>query len=112
VNHGFLRAADGTITTYEAPGAAFSSVAIDPSGNVVGIVFTNVALDDFFLRSTDGTITFLSTPGGVIFDVAGIDSQCVIAGTYEDISNGTLHGFLRLPPAAAAASATAATACH
>src|ERR1700730_8920467 len=102
VFHGFLRAPDGTITTFEAPGsgtgfaegtAAFS---INPAGAIAGGVVDANNVGHGFLLARNGTFTTFDAPGaGPIGTTAyNINPAGTIAGRYFDGSNVN-HGFVR-----------------
>lgn len=102
--HGFLRAVDGTITPFDAPGAGTgmfqgtSPAVITPQGLIVG-TYTDANFNShIFLRAKDGTLTTLELPitlGAVGFGLAA-NSEGAIAGGLVDF-NGVPHGFLRAP---------------
>jgi predicted membrane protein len=63
--HGFVRAADGTITTFDAPGAdqgTFPNGA-SPAGAIMGYELDASWLLHGFVRAADGTITTFEAPG-------------------------------------------------
>jgi hypothetical protein len=113
--HGFVRAANGTVTTFDAPGVGGSGgfqgtnpTSIDAAGDVAGTYTDTNAARHGFLRSADGTIVSFdapgaettpcasSGPGGVFCGTGGlgIDKAGEITGIYVD-KDGALHGFLR-----------------
>lgn len=118
--HGFIRAANGTITApIDVPGAGTSGgtehhmnivgtmpIRIDAAGDITGIYTDANHVGHAFLRAAGGTITYpidapgVSTTGGPIFLpttlAASINSAGFIAGTYED-THGVFHAFLRSP---------------
>src|SRR2546422_37705 len=73
-SHGFLRAPDGTITTFDVPGAGTGvsqgtcAQSINDSGAITGWYVdpkgTNGAIHGF-LRAPDGTITTFDVPGAI-----------------------------------------------
>ena len=100
--HGFLRAADGTITTIDAPGAlnapfvGTSAAVITPLGSIAG-TYTDANFNQhMFLRAKGGTLTNVEFPISVGFFYGGFSasSQGTIAGSFFD-SNFTPHGFVR-----------------
>ena len=103
--HGFVRAPDGTITTFDGPGATcpyyFSfctwPVGINLQGAITGFYCDAVTCHGF-LRAPGGTIIAFDPPGSVFTFVytGGINSAGVITGEYYD-ANGVEHGFLRAP---------------
>jgi hypothetical protein len=96
VGHGFLRAPNGAVTTFDAPGctSCISPYAINPAGAVVGNFFTSAVHG--FLRAPDGAITTFDPPGSVGTFPFEINPAGVIIGSYLDAS-GAAHGFLRSP---------------
>jgi hypothetical protein len=70
LSHGFVRAADGTITTFVAPGAGTTGAAgtfptsINAAGTIAGY-YMNLDRAHGFVRSTDGTVTTIDPPGDV-----------------------------------------------
>ncbi len=97
--HGFVRAADGTITSFEAPGASHGTVPafITPQGSIVGTYTDANFSTNIFQRAKDGTITTLDipSPGASIYAVVA-NSAGAIAGAFFD-SNGNPKIFLRAP---------------
>jgi hypothetical protein len=107
VYHGFLRAPDGTITTFDAPGAGTGAGQgtmpqnINAAGTIAGWYTDKNNMHHGFLRTPDGTITTLDAPhAGKGADqgttALGINPAGSIAGWYSDKSKVS-HGFLRTP---------------
>jgi hypothetical protein len=108
VNHGFVRAPDGTITTFDAPGAGTAagqgtthagSDGINPAGAISGWYRDASGVDHSLLRAPDGTITTFDPPGvgtaaGLGSASGGINQESTIAGQYTD-QNSVFHGYLR-----------------
>jgi predicted membrane protein len=106
--HGFLRNADGALTTFDAPGAVTSILgtfpsSINPKGAITGYYYTlegESFIGHGFLRAANGILTTIDAPGaGVTGDnpgtyAVGINPQGTIVGMYTDANNST-HGFLR-----------------
>jgi len=122
VFHGFVRAASGTITTFDAPGAAAASAGsffggtapfgMDPAGDITGFYADTNSILHGFVRLADGTITApIDVPGAATASaslIAGtlagsMNSSGNIAGMFAD-PNGLLHGFIRSPAPAGAAA--------
>ena len=108
VTHGFLRARDGHITTFDADVTAQSTAANSVNNNgVISGVFQDVSsVSHGFLRSGDGTITPFDAPGagtdgnqGQGTFGEGINPVGAINGYYTD-ANNVSHGFLRTPDGA------------
>ena len=119
VVHGFVRAANGDFTTFEAPGAGSENVsgfqcsetgcwgqgtyaiAINQEGAVAGFYADSKDVLHGFLRSPQGKFTTFDAPGagrgiGQGTSPVGINQRGVIAGYYQD-AEGTFHGFVRAP---------------
>jgi hypothetical protein len=100
VTHGFLRATDGTITSFDAPGAGVATfpAAITPQGLIVGTYFDANFATHIFLRAKDGTFTTpeIPSPGASFSGQVVANSEGAIAGGFVD-SNGIPGGFLRAP---------------
>jgi hypothetical protein len=118
VLHGFVRAPDGTITSFDAPGAgriAFcpppvicgngtQGASINPVGTIAGQYADTGGVFHGFLRSPDGTITTFDAPsagtspgqGTVVTFTDGINPVGAIAGGFTDASS-IFHAFVRAP---------------
>jgi hypothetical protein len=96
VDHGFLRAPDGTFTTCDPPNAVSyngsNAGSIRLSGAVAGYYRTNQ--HHGFLRSSHGTFTAFDPPGSTNTLVASIHRSGMIAGVFFTDANAN-HGFLR-----------------
>jgi hypothetical protein len=111
VYHGFVRAADGTMTTFDPPGAGAGTghyrgtfpISINTAGDIAG-TYTDASGGHGFVRAADGTITPFDAPGASaagssVLPATGafsINDSGEITGFYVDAS-GVLHGFLRAP---------------
>jgi hypothetical protein len=108
-NHGFLRARDGTFTTFNPPGpinifapTSFGpDLYINPAGAITGSFNDGFNINHGFLRVSDGTLTTFDVPGagtGPLQATAplGITPAGEIMGLYVD-ANRLVHGFLFLP---------------
>jgi len=103
--HGFVRAPDGTITTFDAPGAGTGSGegtfvetptgGINPVGEITGDSCDAVTCHGF-LRTPDGTITTFDPPGSTLTNGNGINPAGTITGNDDD-AGGVFHGYLRSP---------------
>lgn len=115
VAHGFLRTPDGTIVTFDAPGAGNESVngfhptpagvfggqgtfslAINPAEAITGTYFDSTNTAHGFLRTSEGTITTVDAPSYVGTFARNISPTGAIAGITKD-GNAVFHGFLRSP---------------
>ena len=116
-NHGFIRAADGTFTEFDVPGAGgagtFGTVSgsINTAGVIAGIYQDANGIFHGFERAADGNISSFDAPGagtsGMFEGTAGIsiNDSSVITGLFGDASN-VFHGFLLTPASAAAVTIT------
>ena len=115
--HGFLRAANGAITTIDVPGAAVGTYDTTfPFGiNTVGAItgaYANASGVHGFVRAVNATFTTLDAPGaglssctskGISSIVCGtvgvaVNTAGVVAGTYVN-ADAVLHGFVYSPAA-------------
>ena len=94
VRHGYVRAADGTITEFDVSGATSTSpYAISPDGTVTGW-YDDAVGSHGFVRDPSGIITVFDVPGGVSNTFpSGITPLGQIEGNYAD-TKGVNHGFL------------------
>jgi hypothetical protein len=120
VYHGFLRAPDGKITTFDAPGAGNNTVpgfyatpagvlggqgtygiSINPAGAISGAYIDKENVMHGFLRSPDGRFTTIDDPNaGTGYsqgtEAGNINPDGTIAGSYAD-AYSVWHGFVRTP---------------
>ena len=110
VFHGYVRAPDGTIAVFDAPGAGTGTfqgtqpVGINPAGTIVGQYVDSSGVNHGFLRAADGTITTFDVSGAGTGSGQGSFPYCnnavgaigAITGYYID-SSDVFHGFLRTP---------------
>jgi len=106
VLHGYVRAPDGTFTTYEAPGAGTGpgqgtgpNGINNPAGDITGNVTDASNVTHGYVRAKDGTITTFDAPGagtgpGQGTQPLSINPKGVITGWYTDASNVN-HSFVR-----------------
>jgi len=102
VQHGFVRAANGTITEFDPTGSILTNPnAINEPGDITGFYFDANFVGHGFLRGADGTITSFDAPGadstpGSGNGTFGVDltPSGEIEGIFVDPS-GVLHGFVR-----------------
>jgi hypothetical protein len=100
VYHGFLRAPDGTFTTFDPPGSgATQAYGINPAGAITGYYCdARFQVCHGFLRAPDGTFTTFDPPGSFPYTLPyGNNSAGAITGRYYDASFTIGHGFLRAP---------------
>ncbi|HEX4159314.1 MAG TPA: hypothetical protein VHY79_12645 [Rhizomicrobium sp.] len=102
-SHGFVRSAEGTITSFDAPdgGEIVYVLSINNDESVVGEYLDVGGIRHGFLRSADGTFTPIDAPGAGTAPQQGtvatsINDDGEIAGYFVD-SRGTYVGFLRFP---------------
>jgi hypothetical protein len=102
VSHGYLRAADGIITTFDVPGAGTApgqgtvSSGINDSGVIAGVYGDASGVNHGFLRTSDGTITTFDVSGAAGTVVENISGAGEIVGVYVD-TRRVNHGFVRAP---------------
>jgi uncharacterized membrane protein len=97
--HGFVRAADGTITTFDVPDATFGTIpsAINSAGTIVGYYFDADFIGHSFLRVHDGTFTTFEVPGAAVTQAVGINPSGTTTGIYCDAEFIACHSFVRTP---------------
>ena len=103
VYHGFVRAADGTVTTFDVAAAGTGSgegtlpEAINQGGTITGIYIDANFVFHGFVRAPDGAITTFDPPGAGTGPGQGTlpssINQTAITGDYLDASN-VYHGFI------------------
>jgi hypothetical protein len=101
--HGFVRAADGKITTFDAPGAVGATfpTSINVSGTITGYAIDAIGTGHGFLRKADGTFTMFDDSEGGAGPGLGtypesINDEGTIAGVVTD-PTGFNHSFVRRP---------------
>src|SRR5437660_5278419 len=81
LNHGFLRASDGTIITFDVPGSiATGPFSINAAGAITGEYLDASNRNHGFLRARDGTITTFDVPGAISTAAFSINPEGAIAG--------------------------------
>jgi len=116
VQHGMIRQPEGTLVTFDVPGAGINygqgtgcpgcSVGLNQWGAIAGIYNDSNSVSHGFLRSPDGKFTTFDAPGAGTgsYQGTGCYSDCpvslnnwgAITGVYVD-SNYVYHGYLRSP---------------
>jgi len=92
--HGFLRARDGSFTTFDPAGSVSTlATAINARGEIAGYYQDQTATHGF-LRSRDGAFTTFDAPG-CCTEPNSINQEGTISGYYFDYSGNVTHGFLR-----------------
>ena len=105
VSHGILRAPDGTMTTFDAPGAGTGpfqgtfTLGINTTGTITGYYVDAANVNHAFVRASDGTITTFDVPGAGTGPFQGTSAQAInapgaVTGEYVDASDVN-HGFVR-----------------
>ena len=98
VAHGFLRAQNGIITTFDVPDASggfFFPSGINPAGMIIGTWFDLNFVPHGFVRDSDGNVTSIDVPDAANgTQLIAISPDGVIAGIYTD-ETFLGHGFLR-----------------
>lgn len=122
VNHGFVRSAAGTFTTFDVPGAGTTGLftetvpaSMNARGDISGIYTDTSGVHHGFVRAANGTFTApLDAPNAATTGMFSatvlikINATDQITGTFEDTS-GVFHGFLLTlgaPPPPPAATPT------
>jgi hypothetical protein len=105
LNHGFVRYADGSFTTFEAPeagtGANQGTYAwnINLEGTTAGIYIDGSGVYHGFVRLPKGETKSFDPPGSILTYVCEetcLNFEGAIVGFYYD-ANDTPHGFVREP---------------
>ena len=102
--HGFLRAPDGTLALFDAPGAGTQGgggtipLSINPASAITGFYTDASFMSHGFLRSPDGILTTFDAPGATSnfgTSPTSINPAGTITGSYSDAIG--FHGFVRSP---------------
>ncbi|HEX4079382.1 MAG TPA: hypothetical protein VHX61_10990 [Rhizomicrobium sp.] len=99
MEHGFVRAADGTITSFDPTGSTGTyASSIGNDGRTTGYYIDGSGAAHGFVRAGDGKIMSFDPPGSTGTYGQAIDSspadKNAIAGFYDD-SEGLADGFVR-----------------
>ena len=92
-NVGFVRAADGTITTFTVDDETVPT-AINRNGLIAGYYCKMAGPCHGFLRKPNGKIISFDPAGSTYTLVFAINNSGVITGTWSD-ANSNFHGFVR-----------------
>jgi len=96
--HGFLRAPDGAITTFDVPGVggSFGSTgqSMNEQGTIVGSYTDTKDRVHGFLRDSKGRFTTFDVPGSIRTVIRDVNPAGTIAGIYRD-ANNVRHAYLR-----------------
>jgi hypothetical protein len=95
--HGFIRDAQGNITSFDPTGSTDTLPAnINASGVIAGSYFDAVSVVHGFIRDAQGNITSFDPSGSTFTTVASMNDSGTIVGTYVDAAfNGS--AFVRDP---------------
>lgn len=110
LGHGFLRAPDGTFTSFDdsvadtPPGQRTAALNINPAGVIAGNYIDADSVHHGFVRTPDGKFTNFD-PSGSVFTFVCV-AMCInpageVAGDYIS-ADGVRHGFVRAPNGAIA----------
>ena len=93
--HGFIRAADGSFSTFDVPGASWTyAQGINDQGQVSGFYFDGLAFHGF-LRAADGSFTTFDIPQSASTFGAGLDDAGQAVG-YSVVSFFTSSGVVTI----------------
>jgi hypothetical protein len=95
--HGFVRTADGAITTFDAysPDQYTEVLGINNKGQTAGYYTLSSSVTRGFVREASGTIKPIEPPGSTSSDAADINNNGYVVGSHVD-ANG-LHAYVRGP---------------
>lgn len=94
---GFLRASDGTITTFSLPAGTVTVHGINENGEVSGTAETLGTSEFFgFVRGSSGTVVRFLVPGSVHTLAGPLNSNGVVCGSAA-VNGSLLSGFLLIP---------------
>jgi hypothetical protein len=95
INHGFLRADNGAITSFDPPGStSTTALSINDVGAITGHYQSADGSVHGFVRYPTGHITSFDPPGSTGTYPAGINYSGAITGYYTR-ADGRQHGFVR-----------------
>jgi probable HAF family extracellular repeat protein len=102
MSHGFVRAPDGTITSFDPSGSVFTNgdtAGINPAGVISGAYTDSNGVSHGFVRAPDGTITSFDAPGAGTSPGQGSAATMITPlGTTPGLTidaNNVNRGFLR-----------------
>jgi hypothetical protein len=94
VDHGFVRAHDGTIFTFDPQGSIGTyAQSINKKGSVTGEYYDSDDIAHGLVRTSDGTITTFDPQGSIATIALSVNNKGSITGEYDDGSQD--HGFVR-----------------
>jgi hypothetical protein len=87
VDHGFLRAPNGTITTFDPKGSAGTTAyGLNKEGAITGTYTDSSGVAHGYLRASNGTFTTFDPKGSTETVPANINDSGVIAGYYTTLT--------------------------
>jgi len=93
--YGFVRAPDGTFSTFTVPGAILTQVsATNSKGVIVGEYSVDGQSSAAYVRALDGTFQSFTVRGATETWPMGINKKGMVAGEFVD-KNNVFHGFIR-----------------
>jgi hypothetical protein len=93
LTHGFIRAADGTITIFDAGIDGTNAMGISGDGWIIGYFHDKHFTAHGFLRTPEGTITGFDAPGCSDTLPVDINNQHLVAGYCTSADGRNIHGF-------------------
>ncbi len=92
---GFVRTADGTVTTFSVPGCPYTwGMSINLNGVVAGRCTDSAGHGHGFIRATDGSISTLDVPGEDDTFVYSINDNGLVTGFGQNAANTQAVGFI------------------
>src|SRR5439155_27165302 len=92
--HGFVRATDGTITTFDPPNSTATYVTgLNDSSEIAGS-YSDRGNTVGFVRKANGKIIKIELKGSNDVGASAINNDGVVTGAYCCVT-GSLHGFVR-----------------
>lgn len=96
-HHGFVRAPDGSLSTFDVPGAAGTyPYAVNLLGQIAGLYRDDAGVWQAFLREVTGTVHSFAIAGANGIVISDIDMAGDVIGYYTD-ANYNMHAFVRRP---------------
>ena len=97
-NYGFVRKATGKIITLDPKSSnQVGVVALNNGGVVTGVVLVRQTYYGF-VRAADGTVKKINLKNSLgIWDMGCINDHAASTGSFLDLNESTVHGFLRTP---------------
>jgi len=95
--HGFIRSADGAITSFDEPNGNWTvSSSIQADGIVAGTYLDDQNLAHGFIRSTSGAFTTVDVPDARYTDIESINNNGWVAGIWsQNADGGNGRGYVR-----------------